>query len=358
MSVTIREVPLQDAGATPAPLMVDLAGVLRRELVAVFGHDDLADSPEVLTRALAEQRYRRKLALVALDGDRPVGGGWFRMPLQDNTHVVEGQIAVDPEADAADVVPAVWESARAAAVADGRSVAMLWSAHRPLDGEGEHLVPRTGVSRLPMDGLVRALSQVGFALEQVEQHSVLDVAEGLARAEAELPAAREASGTAYRVLGWTGPTPEEHLEGMAGLMARMSTDVPAGALQIEAEEWDAERVADRDRIAVESGRALLTTVAQHVATGALAAYTVLELPQDRPQVGFQEDTLVHADHRGHRLGMLVKALNLQRLAEHAPQVRRLHTWNAGENRHMLAINVALGFRERGAEGAWQQTDLR
>src|SRR5690606_31690694 len=99
MSVTIREVPLQEAGAAPAPLMVDLAGVLRRELVAVFGHDDLADSPEVLTRALAEQRYRRKLALVALDGDRPVGGGWFRMPLQDNTHVVEGQIAVDPEAD-------------------------------------------------------------------------------------------------------------------------------------------------------------------------------------------------------------------------------------------------------------------
>lgn len=32
---------------------------------------------------------------------------------------------------------------------------------------------------------------------------------------------------------------------------------------------------------------------------------------------------------------------------------RVHTWNAAENVHMLAINAALGFREVGAQGGWQ-----
>jgi GNAT superfamily N-acetyltransferase len=34
--------------------------------------------------------------------------------------------------------------------------------------------------------------------------------------------------------------------------------------------------------------------------------------------------------------------------------RRIHTWNAEENAHMLAINVALGFRAVGVTGMWQK----
>ena len=71
-------------------------------------------------------------------------------------------------------------------------------------------------------------------------------------------------------------------------------------------------------------------------------------------VGWQGDTLVHGDHRGHRLGMLVKVANLEAMAAERPSTRRVHTWNAGENQWMLAINVALGFRRVATEGAWQK----
>lgn len=35
-------------------------------------------------------------------------------------------------------------------------------------------------------------------------------------------------------------------------------------------------------------------------------------------------------------------------------MQRVHTWNAGENSHMLAINTALGFRPVSLEGVWEK----
>ena len=59
-------------------------------------------------------------------------------------------------------------------------------------------------------------------------------------------------------------------------------------------------------------------------------------------------------HRGHRLGMLVKAANLGGRRPGWPSVRSVLTWNASENQHMLSINIALGFRPAGYEGEWQK----
>jgi GNAT superfamily N-acetyltransferase len=57
----------------------------------------------------------------------------------------------------------------------------------------------------------------------------------------------------------------------------------------------------------------------------------------------QFDTIVLPEHRGHRLGMLVKAANLLQVRRAAPTATSIVTWNAAENRHMLAVNEALGF---------------
>ena len=67
----------------------------------------------------------------------------------------------------------------------------------------------------------------------------------------------------------------------------------------------------------------------------------------------QWTTVVAAPHRGHRLGLLLKAANLQGLAVDQPEARYVDTWNAGENDHMLAINTLVGFRPHSAHGAWQ-----
>jgi hypothetical protein len=64
-------------------------------------------------------------------------------------------------------------------------------------------------------------------------------------------------------------------------------------------------------------------------------------------------TIVDATHRGHRLGMLVKAANLRALRDAVPAVERVITWNAASNTHMIAINEALGFRPQLRFSQWQ-----
>lgn len=108
-------------------------------------------------------------------------------------------------------------------------------------------------------------------------------------------------------------------------------------------------LAEADIVA--AGHGYLCVAAEHAPSGRLVAFTMVEYPRADPAVVFQEDTLVVRGHRGHRLGMLVKATLLERLADVRPGARRIHTWNAEENEHMLAINVALGFRPTGVSGA-------
>lgn len=134
----------------------------------------------------------------------------------------------------------------------------------------------------------------------------------------------------------------------------MSTDAPMGGLDLQEDPYDADRMLATVRRAANAGLHVLMTVAEHVATGRLVAFSVLEVPHADVPFGFQEDTLVVREHRGRRLGMLVKAVNLEQLAAWRPGVHRLHTWNAQENGHMLGINVALGFRQAGVSAAWQR----
>lgn len=345
--------------AGSAPTVADLeafADLDRRTMLSLFGDDDLADTAATLGTAFNEQNYRRKVLLLAREGERALGGLWLGMPLKDNTTSANASFALDPERDPAPTVAALWEALLTEVRAEGRGTVQVWASHASTP-DAEQVIPRSRTGSVPRDRLATVLLELGLTLEQVERHSIARVEEALGLAAAELPAARQTAGSAYRTFGWVGSTPPELREALARLMARMSTDVPSADLEIEPEVWDADRVTEIDRIAEQVGRTRVMTVAEHVGSGELVAYTVVDLPGDKPAVGYQEDTLVHADHRGHRLGMLVKAENLRRIVEHSPAVRRLHTWNADENEHMLAINVALGFRPVSNEGAWQVTGV-
>ncbi|NHB85368.1 hypothetical protein G7085_14080 [Tessaracoccus sp. HDW20] len=50
----------------------------------------------------------------------------------------------------------------------------------------------------------------------------------------------------------------------------------------------------------------------------------------------------------------MKAANLIQVREAAPDATALLTWNAEENRHMLSVNEALGFRPVLVEAAFQR----
>ena len=88
----------------------------------------------------------------------------------------------------------------------------------------------------------------------------------------------------------------------------------------------------------------LTTVAVHRSTGDVVAYTDLMLPSGAPGMAWQWGTLVHREHRGHRLGMAVKVENLRRLQADHPERRRVVTGNDDTNSWMVSINEDLGFR--------------
>jgi GNAT superfamily N-acetyltransferase len=82
---------------------------------------------------------------------------------------------------------------------------------------------------------------------------------------------------------------------------------------------------------------------RHDASGELVGISEMYLPRARPWIVFQGDTGVHPDHRGHRLGAWMKAVNHLRLRAERPDVEVVQTWNADSNEPMLRINRALGF---------------
>jgi hypothetical protein len=63
------------------------------------------------------------------------------------------------------------------------------------------------------------------------------------------------------------------------------------------------------------------------------------------------------EHRGHRLGLLLKVAMLRWLAEAEPAVRTLDTSNAASNDHMIRVNEILGYYVTTTTVTWQQ-DLR
>jgi hypothetical protein len=188
---------------------------------------------------------------------------------------------------------------------------------------------------------------------QLERVSGLVVATAIGAARGELAMrAERAAAPGYDVVSWEGHAPDDLVDAFARARGRMALAVPAGGLTIEAEHWDAARVRAREAENLASHRRTLIAAAV-TADREVAAYTELELPEART-VAYQGDTLVVGPHRGHGLGMLVKLANLVRLADTAPERTDVYTWNADENAHMLAINIAMGFELRGLGAAWQR----
>jgi GNAT superfamily N-acetyltransferase len=138
-------------------------------------------------------------------------------------------------------------------------------------------------------------------------------------------------------------------------MNRMSTDAPSANFEVEEEPWDAERVRRRDERRSASGRTTHVAAVEHIPGGRLVAYSDLSVSGDRTRPAHQGDTLVLAEHRGRRLGMVVKLANIRQLQEFGPEIPYIATNNAEENRPMLDVNEAVGFVSISCIGAWKKT---
>lgn len=158
----------------------------------------------------------------------------------------------------------------------------------------------------------------------------------------------------YTALSWMDRVPPEYHDDMAELMVAMSTDAPQGDVEFEAEQWDAARYRDWEEGQLSRGRQRLVSVVRNDASGRLVGFTDLGRAKVIPDVAFQWSTLVREEHRGHRLGMLLKLANLAQLRREVPTVRHLNTWNAADNTWMIAVNEAVGFT---VMEAWTKYEL-
>ncbi|MEZ2390796.1 GNAT family N-acetyltransferase [bacterium RCC_150] len=356
----------------------ELCAVLDAVALGTWGNLDRASSARARLAAWQDTPYWSSRNFVARSGGGIVGHASCEFPLKDNVDAAWLCVDVLEEYRGQGIGTALLRMAEEASLKQGRHVLQAETAD-PRGAPGRDLLqPATGIGGVPKDGpgTIFCLKN-GYSLEQASRFSVLDLgrAAGKSTPGESAPARSAPDGSApdaghpdwdsleqaarskpadYDVLTWANRCPEEYVDQMAVLMGRMSTDTPAGGLEIEAEVWDAARVRQREETVLDGGQHALVAAARHRQTGELCAYTVLYLDPDEPWLAEQDDTLVAAPHRGKRLGMLVKLANLRSLLAGYAAVERVMTFNAEENDHMLAINVQLGFRAAGYDGEWQK----
>ena len=330
---------------------------VRNEIEAdLVGNHDLAYTPAELLPAYQRQRWEPKTLLVARVDDRIVARGIMETgPVDDESPMAWLVVEVLREYRNHGIGTALADAVERLAIDDGRSILQSYVPQAVSD-DPDVITASTGFGAVPRNSpSTRFLLRRGYTLEQVERMSRLDLPVDPEVLDDLLAAAVRAAGPDYRIDTWTGRTPEERLADIALLRTRMGTDAPAGGLEPDETVWTADRVRDEDDKEESSPRTLVTALVEHSPTGTVAGFTELSVPPERHRPVGQGDTIVLSEHRGHRLGMLLKLVNIANLEEVAPGHPSITTFNAEENRHMLAVNEAIGFVPWGYEGGWKRT---
>ncbi|MDX6360040.1 MAG: hypothetical protein QOH37_3094 [Nocardioidaceae bacterium] len=275
-------------------------------------------------------RRRRLLGFAGLvDGD-VVASGALSLPQLDNRNTGVVMVDVDPPARRQGYGAAMLAHLEALAAADGRTLLntdTFYPYDAPANGSGH---PNADFAT--RHGYVFGLGDVHRRLAMPADGTLLE----------RLAAEASPHHAAYRILGWRGRIPEEHLAEFARINASLMTEAPSGEVEREAESPDADAMRDDDALRAEQGRTPYVTVA-YAGTGEMVAYTTIMLSRHEPGRCFQWGTVVDPRHRGHRLGIAVKVANLRQVQDHEPDLREQFTYNAEVNAHMVAINEALGF---------------
>lgn len=147
------------------------------------------------------------------------------------------------------------------------------------------------------------------------------------------------------IRSWSGPCPDELLEGWARLRSRMSDEVPMGTLTRSTMRPDVQAVRRNEQRMSEQGYILVRSLAR--AGEEAVGYTEILLSRSDPEIVHQDDTFVEERVRGRGVGRALKVANarlLMSLPESAGS-RILQTYTEPTNTPMLALNRSFGFEE-------------
>ncbi|MDT0210497.1 GNAT family N-acetyltransferase [Curtobacterium sp. BRD11] len=324
--------------------------------VAVHGLPELAWTPAEALPMCREPDAPSRLFVVR-DGDgEVVASGAYDSKTEPGTTNCWLSVGVRPDRQRRGIGTLLADHLEGVARAEGRT---QWKTHAvsrqvgPGDGPGYRQAP-TGSGAVPEDEAgVRFLTGRGWRFGQVNRVSRLTLPADASVVRALHDRATTAAGPAYRVHTWTGATPERWLDDLALLHTRMSTDAPEGDMPEPEDVWTADRVRETEEQFAVGPHTMLTVAVEHIASTTLAGFSQIKIPADPARAVMQWDTLVLREHRGHRLGRLLKVVGIETVERDFPGRPSIVTSNAEENRPMLDVNEAVGFVGVGSEGIWE-----
>ncbi|MGN8552759.1 UNVERIFIED_CONTAM: GNAT family N-acetyltransferase [Microbacterium sp. SLM126] len=340
--------------APDAGMFLEMVRIANAVCLADAGHDYLREEAEEMLGFWQDQTDWTQLGFAAERGGVILGVVKMMISNEVDASTIEFDLMIDPPRWGQGAEELLLAEVEREARERGIATIQTWTLHRP-GAAGPRLSPPTGWGEIPAEDRQTVFQlDNGFALEQVERNSVFDLTGDFAVVERMLAEAVAVAGPDYRVVAWSSPTPPEYRDGYAHVLARMSTDAPSGGMVVDEQHWDADRVARRDARQQAQGLTVSVAAVEHLPTGKIAAYNELVIAEDHTGATQQYGTLVVKEHRGHRLGAIVKCANLLHWRELVPESPRVSTFNAEENRHMLDINEAIGFVPASYAGAWKK----
>ncbi|MFG3341545.1 GNAT family N-acetyltransferase [Glycomyces sp. NPDC048151] len=280
----------------------------------------------------------------AVEDGKVVGILGIGLPNRANLHFGWAWINVHPDHRRRGIGSALADHFIAYARERGRTELTL-DTH--MSWEGGHERSKAGQLFAEKHGFKLALTWINRrcyvdALDEATEQSLLEKAQA-------------AAGDDYEIISWIGRTPEELVETMARIDSTILAEVPLGDLELEPETIDVELKnarADRNEA---MGMNIVQTVARDRASGEVVANTAVFIHDDGEfPHAYQGITIVDKDHRGHRLGLLLKIVNLRLVRENFPHIRAIWTDNADVNAPMIDINVTLGYEIVDAGGEFQR----
>ncbi|GAB3401977.1 GNAT family N-acetyltransferase [Flindersiella endophytica] len=266
-------------------------------------------------------------------GGTLIGRLVLNQPDKQNRHLARIGVVIHPSYRRSGHGRRLFEHGRALAASSGRR---LLTAHALDIAAGNGFASALGFSPVSAD------------VHRRQDLSTVDLAQVRSLRESA-----EAAASDYRLLRIVGPVPDDLIDAYTVMYAAIN-DAPTGDLDIEPTAIDTERVRVYERSQSALGATLYQLVAQRVSDGELAGHTVVAYDPERPEWAGQHNTSVLAAHRGHRLGLLLKASMIEWIVDELPKVRYLDTNNAESNYHMIRINDQLGYNVVARYVAWQQ----
>lgn len=261
---------------------------------------------------------------LAAGRDEPVAVLDVQLPTRDNRHLVWGNLTVHPDHRRLGHGTALVAELIRRAEESGRTTIWLGSAEDDLGARA--FLEANGFHYASHDARRRQV------LADIDLEAVDRLHAQAAKAAAD-----------YELTRLTPPLPDELLEQLVEVTAAIN-DAPMGELTFEDEVFDLDRLRAIETARQRRGDRMYRIAARHRETGAIGGHTVVVVNPLDPMHAWQGDTAVHRDHRGHRLGLLLKIEMMRWLAEVEPQVTEVETWNHADNRYMIDVNEAIGYR--------------